>query len=183
MTDGPQRRVTRGYVWGLMSMLAFASFSVVLAAWSLISLGTGTGPVQTSGVAFSSAAVSVLLSFIPFFGTCWAQAISLLRGRRALSWNLLLIVVLGTYLVWCLVGLSIGLDLQDTWLSPFALALALGWGTGLVLFWALLLRKIYTELPAPQWPWEKADDLGPDWAHTDHDPWDTPNGSREKGDE
>ena len=149
MTDRHRRGVTRGYVLGLVFAVVIAGFALMLTAWSLISLASGGGPVSTPGIGFSAAAMPVLLCLGLLAWLLWSQSLLLLRGRRQLS-------------------------LADTWLSPYVLALAVSWALATVLCWAVLLRRVYTDRPAPRWPWEKRGELGPDWAGTDEDPWADP---------
>ena len=179
MTDRHRRGVTRGYVWGLVFAVAIAGFALMLTAWSLISLASSGGPVSTPGIGFSATAVPVLLCLGLLVWLLWSQSLLLLRGRRQLSWRHLLIASFGGYLLWGLAGTLLGLSLTDTWLSPYALALAIAWALATVLCWAVLLRRVYTDRPAPSWPWEKRGELGPDWAGTDEDPWADP---RDEGD-
>ena len=171
MTDRHRRGVTRGYVLGLVFAVAIAGFALMLTAWSLISLAAGGGPVSTPGIGFSAAAMPVLLCLGLLAWLLWSQSLLLLRGRRQLSWRHLLVASFGGYLLWGLVGTLLGLSLADTWLSPYVLALAVSWALATVLCWAVLLRRVYTDRPAPRWPWEKRGELGPDLVGTDEDPW------------
>lgn len=178
MTEGHRRGVTRGYVWGLIFAVVIVSFALMLAAWSALALLTGGGPVTTEGIGFEVSAFAVLLCIGLLLWVLWAQSILLLRGRRAVSWTHVLLATFGGYLAWSLVGTLTGLSLADTWLSPYALSLALAWGVGALLCWAVLLRRVYTERPVPRWPWEKRGDPGPDWANTGEDPWAAPDDDR-----
>lgn len=174
MTEGHRRGVTRGYVWGLIFAVAIAGFAMMMIAWSGISLVSGRLLISTPGIGYSVSAVSVLLCLGLLVWVLWSQSILLLRGRRSLSWVHVLVVSFGGYLVWGLVGTLSGLSVADTWLSAFALALAAAWAVASVLCWAVLLRRVYTDRQPPRWPWERHDDLGPDWAHTGEDPWTDP---------
>src|SRR5690606_33613901 len=75
------------------------------------------------------------------------------------------VIAVGAYLLWCLGGAIAGLRIEDTWLSPFALALAGCWALCSLAFWGVLARRVYTDRPVPRWPWERSgkDALGPDW--------------------
>lgn len=172
MTESHRRGVTRGYVRGLIFAVVVIAFSLMLVAWSALSLASGGGPVTTPGVGFGATALPVLTCLVMLALVLWSQSLVLLRGRRALSWTHLLLASIGGYLLWCLLGMAVGLSLADTWLSPYALSLAVTWAIGALLAWALLTRRVYTDRPAPQWPWEKRGDVeGPDWANTEEDPW------------
>ena len=174
MTGGHRRGVTRGYVWGLVVAVAIVGWALMLAAWSVISLATGRGPVSTEGIGYSVTAIVVLLCLGLLVWQLWSQCLTLLRGRRQLSWRHLLVVSFGGYLLWSCIGTLAGLSIGDTWLSLHALALAVSWALAAVLCWAVLLRRVYTDRPAPTWPWEKRGELGPDWAGTGEDPWADP---------
>ncbi len=171
MTESRRRGVTRGYVWGLIFAVAIVGFAVMLAAWSAISLVTDSGPVSTPGIGYSVTAVTVMACLGLLVWQLWSQSVLLLRGRRELSWRHLLVVSFGGYLVWGIVGNLSGLSTTDSWLSLYALSLAASWAFALVLCWALLLRRVYTDRPAPRWPWEKRGEVGPDWSGSEEDPW------------
>lgn len=172
MNGDRRRRVTRAYVWGLIFAVVIVAFALMLLAWAAIALATGGAPVSTPGIGLGVAPLAVLLCLGLLVWGLWAQSLVLLRGARSVSWSHLLLVSLGSYMVWCAVGTLAGLSTAETWLSPYALAIALAWMFASLLCWAVLLRRVYTDRPAPRWPWEKHDDLGPDWAHTDENPWD-----------
>lgn len=174
MTSGHRRSVTRSYVWGLIFAVVILAFALMLLAWAGIALATGGAPVSSPGISFGAAPVAVLLCLALLVWVLWAQSLVLLRGMRMAPWGHLLLVSLGSYLVWSLVGILTGLSIAETWLSPYALALALSWAFASLLCWALLMRRVYTDRPAPRWPWEDRDSLGPDWAHTDDNPWKQP---------
>ena len=182
MSGGHRRGVTRGYVGGLVFAVAVVAFALLLVAWGFISLLTGGMLISTPGVGLAAAALIVLLCLAALGWGLWAQSIVLLRGRRSPSWPHVLSVAVGGYLLWCLVGLLAGLRVEDTWLSPYALALALAWAVAALLAWALLVRRVYTDRPTPQWPWEKRGEVGPDWAHVDEDPWGDPRDPRDPRD-
>jgi len=172
VTSAHRRGVTRGYVWGLIFAVVVVAFALMLMAWAGIALATGGGPVATPGVGYGVSAFIVVLCLGLLVLSLWKHALLLLRGRKTLSLGNMLIVSFGAYLLWGIVGSILGLSVGDAWLSLYALALALAWACAMVLFWALLLRRVYTDRPAPRWPWERSGDLGPDWAHTEEDPWD-----------
>ena len=172
MTDSHRRGVTRGYVRGLISAVVIVAFSIMLAAWSFIALATDGGPVSTPGISYGATVLPVLSCLVLLTGVLWSQSILLLRGRRSLSLTHLLLASIGGYLIWCLLGMAVGLSLHDTWLSPYSLSLAIALALAVLIAWSLLLRRVYTDRPAPQWPWEKrGEQEGPDWANTANDPW------------
>lgn len=174
MSSGRRRSVTRGYVWGLIFAVAITAFALMLLIWSGISLATGRAPVETPGVSFGSAPLAILICFLPMIWALWTQSVMLLKGDRSLPWTQLLLASLGGYLIWCLTGMLTGLSAAETWTSPYALAIALAWAIASLLCWAVLTRRVYTEREVPRWPWEDREDLGPDWANTDEDPWSDP---------
>lgn len=172
MINNHRRGVTRGYVRGLVFAVVIVAFSVMLAAWSFIALASDGGPVSTPGVSYGATVPPVLSCLVLLAIVLWSQSILLLRGRRSLSVTHLLLASIGGYLLWCLLGMAVGLSLYDTWLSLYALALAIAMAIAVLLAWSLLLRRVYTDRPAPQWPWEKRGEAeGPDWANTGDDPW------------
>lgn len=174
MTEGPRRGVTRGYVWGLIFATMIVAVALIIASWGLISLFGQREPVQTAGIALPAAQLIVAVALAVLCWGLWRQAISLLRGLRTPHWGYIIALMGGAYLIWCLLGTLVGLSLDDTWLSPFAAALALIWGLASLLFWSVLARRVYTDRPTPKWPWEKRGEPGPDWANTDDDPWSDP---------
>lgn len=167
MTGGgphEQRRgVTRGYVAGLVAALTIVGLALVVASWGLISVLTGLSPIATEGVWILAGELIVLVCLAMLAWGLWRQAIALLRGRRTPPWAHTLAIAVGAYLVWCLGGILFGLDIDETWLSPFALALGLAWALCSLLFWAVLARRVYTDRPTPRWPWERRGEPGPDW--------------------
>ena len=64
----------------------------------------------------------------------------------------------GIYLLWGLCGVLVGLTNEETWFSPFAFILMPVWAVAVVLFWLVLARRIYTDRPTPQWPWERREE-------------------------
>ena len=174
MTEGHRRGVTRGYVGGLVFAVTIVAFALLLAAWGGLALATGGGPVSTPGIGLVISALIVLVCLAALAWGLWSQSLVLLRGRRGPSWAHILLVSIGGYLLWCLAGLLAGLSVEDTWISPYALSLALAWGIGAVLHWAVLARRVYTDRPTPQWPWERRGEPGPEWTNFGDDPWRDP---------
>lgn len=174
MSDGHRRGVTRAYVGGLVFAVVVIAFALLLVAWGFISLFADRMLISTPDIGLALAAPVVLVCLAGLAWGLWAQSLVLLRGRRAPSWTHTLVVAIGGYLIWSLGGMLVGLRIEDTWLSPYALALALVWGVAPLLGWALLARRVYTDRPTPQWPWERRGEPGPDWANNDEDPWGAP---------
>lgn len=163
MSATDHRGVTRGYLAGLIFAVVVSAFSLLLLCWALISLITGGVLISTPDVGIGGAAVMTLLCIGGLVWGLWSQSLVLLRGRRSLSLPHLLSTVFGCYLLWCVLGVALGLRIADTWLSPYALALACCWLLAGLLCWALLARRRFTELSTPQWPWERRGEPGPDW--------------------
>ncbi|MBN9612511.1 MAG: hypothetical protein J0H64_03440, partial [Actinobacteria bacterium] len=147
-----------------------ASLALVIASWGLIGMSTGRQPVSSPGVTPAAPEWIVLFASVVLAVGLWLQALTLLRGRRTPPWGHTLALAGGAYFVWCLGGLLVGMSIDETWVSPFALALALIWAIGSLLFWLVLARRVYTQRPAPRWPWERrGDHEGPDWIGYDDD--------------
>ena len=159
-----RRGVPRGYVGALTAAVTIVGLALVVASWGVLSYLIGREPVQTPGVWVAAAEVIVLVALALLAWGLWLQALVLLRGRRTPPWAHTVVLALGGYFVWCLGGILAGLGIDETWLSPFALALALAWGLCSILFWAVLARRVYTNRPTPKWPWERRGEVeGPDW--------------------
>ena len=162
MSDGGRherrRGVTRGYVGGLVVAVAMVAVALVVASWGVIAYISGLQPVATPGVWVLAAELTVGIALIVLVWGLWLQALVLLRGHREPPWAHTLVIALGGYFVWCLMGLLFGLGIDETWLSPFAIALTVSWAFCSVLFWAVLARRVYTDRPAPRWPWERRED-------------------------
>lgn len=162
MTERVPRKITKGYALGLLAADAFFAVALVVVSWGLMSLWLSISPV-TSNVSnlTAPAIVIVCIALLVFF--LWRELISLLKGHRPAL--VLAIIIPGlAYLTWSLLGTAFSMHLSDTWLSPFALVLAVSWLIALLAFWGILLRKLYSGKGRPLWPWEKKDlDDGPDW--------------------
>lgn len=159
-----RRGVTRGYVVGLVAATTIVAVALVVAVWGLLGLAVGREPVTTPALGIAAAELIVGAAVVLLAVGLWKQALVLLRGRRTPPWAHTLVLGFGAYFVWCLGGVLAGMSIEDTWLSPFALALALIWALCSLLFWAVLARRVYTERGVPKWPWERrGEDEGPDW--------------------
>ncbi len=162
MTGASRRGVTRSYVGGLIAAVSVLAVALVIASWGIIGWLTGLEPVMTPGLWTPIGVVLVALALAALVWGLWLQALVLLRGRRTPPWAHTLVLGIGAYLIWCLGGMLAGLGIDETWISPFALALALAWALCSLVFWAVLARRVYTDRPVPHWPWEGRDE-GPDW--------------------
>jgi len=171
MTDGQphgrRRGVTRGYVVGLAGAALIVALALVVAVWGLLGILLGREPVSTRGVPPVAAELVVLLALVLLALGLWQQALVLLRGRSGPPWAHSIVLAAAAYFVWCLGGVLAGMSIGDTWLSPFALGLAVIWSLCSTLFWAVLARRVYTERPVPRWPWERRGEEGPDWIRYD----------------
>lgn len=163
----PRRRVTKGYVVALTGAAVFVAASILVAAWGLLALATGGEPVTSGTVPAPASPVILIFALAVLAWGMWRQAIGLLRGRRGPAWSLIVAHALGGYLIWCLGGTLVGMSISETWLSPYAWLIALAWGIGSILFWAVLARRVYTDRPVPKWPWEKRGEPGPDTSWRD----------------
>ncbi|MGO1538382.1 MAG: hypothetical protein ACTHZ9_10080 [Leucobacter sp.] len=180
MSEGFRRGVTRGYVGGLVAATVIATVAATVAVWGLLALWMGRDPISEQDFPrwLGPASIVFALGLLSFI--LWRQALTLLYGRRQPHWGWVSFAAIQGYLVWSLLGMLAGLPDSDTWVSPFAWALVPVWGVAALLFWAVLARRVYTRRGTPQWPWEKDDDLGPDWSNYGLDPWqsdDSPAGS------
>ena len=156
MTEGPRRGVTRGYVAGLALAGVIVAAALLIATWGMLSLAMQRDPISSDGVPRWAAPVLLLLGLALLAAALWQQAIVLLRGRRGPAWGTVITVAGGVYLLWCLGGMLAGLSVDETWVSPFAAALPVIWAAASLLFWSVLARRVYTDRPAPKWPWERA---------------------------
>ena len=157
MSTGPRRGVTRGYVGALILASVIVAVALLIAAWGGLALALGRDPVSTDDVAVWGAPLVVIAALALLAGALWGEALVLLRGRRSPAWGRVLAVAGGAYLLWGLGGGLAGMRLEDTWLSPFGIALPIIWAVAQLLFWAVLARRVYTDRPPPRWPWERSE--------------------------
>ncbi|KIP51969.1 hypothetical protein SD72_12105 [Leucobacter komagatae] len=158
MVEGAKRGVTRGYVLGLLGATLVVAAAIVVASWGLLAMALGREPIETAAVPLWFGVLSIGLGLAMLGVLLWRQAISLLRGRKSPVAGIVLGAAFGVYLIWGLCGVLAGLTIDDTWFSPFALILMPVWGIAVVLFWAVLARRIYTDRPTPKWPWERREE-------------------------
>ena len=154
MNGGVRRRVTRAYVAALIAAALIVAAALVVASWGILGLTLGREPVETGGVALWLGIFAVVAALAFLGWLLWHQAVLLLRGNPKPAWHLILFAMAGAYLLWCVIGLLMGLSIEETWLSPFAGVLAPVWGVVSIAFWGVLARRIYTDSPPPRWPWE-----------------------------
>lgn len=169
MADGQLRRVTRAYVWGLIIATAVLAIALLVASWGIIALASDTLPITTENMAIGVAILIVFLALAALIWGLWRQALELLRGKKSPSWSHIVVIGVAGYAIWSVVGVIVGLSLQETFLSWYAISLGIIWGLCSVMFWALLARRVYTDRRVPQWPWERRGEPGPDWIG--EDPW------------
>ena len=162
MNERVPHRITRGYAFGLLAADAFFALSILVMGWGFLSLWIETSPI-TSAVSNLTAPGLIFVCLAILIFMLWRELVSLLRGNRP-AWALAIVIPGIAYLVWSLLGMAATLTVSETWTSPFAFSLAGAWLIAVLLFWWVLLRKLYTEKGRPLWPWEKKDlDDGPDW--------------------
>lgn len=154
MTPEPRRGVTRGYVAGLIGAAVIVAAALLVAVWGGLALLLDRDPLQ-SGVASWIAPLVVFGALALLAAMLWRHAIALLRGRRQPAWSSLIVAAAGVYLWWGVLGMLSGMTVEETWLSPFAATLPVIWTGTALLFWAVLARRVYTDRPAPRWPWER----------------------------
>ncbi|GAA1315921.1 hypothetical protein ACFSWE_01900 [Leucobacter albus] len=158
MVEGAKRGVTRGYVLGLLGATLVVAAALVVASWGLLGFALGREPIETENVPLWFGVLSIGLGLGMLGVMLWRQALSLLRGRKSPVAGIVLGAAFGIYLLWGLAGIAAGLSIRETWLSPFALILMPVWAIAVVVFWLVLARRIYTDRPTPQWPWERREE-------------------------
>lgn len=158
MSGGPRRGVTRGYVGALIMAATIVAAALLIAAWGILTLALGRDPVFTPDIPRAVAPALVFLGLALLAFSLWQQSLILLRGRRGPSWAHLIGVAGGVYLLWCGGGFLVGMGVEETLLSPFSAALPVIWLVVGLLYWAVLMRRVYTDRPPPRWPWERAED-------------------------
>lgn len=141
-------------MWSLVYASVFTAISLVVAGWGLTALGTGTHPVE-SPISEWVAPVIVAVCAALTLWTLWQQSLQLLRGDRTLPLGWAVTAGLGSYLIWCVFGSLAGMTVQETWLSWYAWELVPAMAVVNLLCWLVLFRRVYTDRPTPQWPWEK----------------------------
>ena len=166
-----RRGVTRGYVAGLVFAVVIVALALMIVGWSAISLFAHREVVSTPGIAVATVPLTVLALLALLAISLWQQSVMLLRSKRGPAWAHIVLIATGSYLLWCVFGLFAGLSIEDTWISPYALVIALAWAAVSVLCWAVLARRVYTDRPTPQWPWERKGEPGPDWTTIDDLGW------------
>lgn len=158
MTGGSRHGVTRGYVGGLMLATVVIAIALLVAVWGLLALLGDREPVASDAVPRWAGPILVFVAVAGLAVALWQQALTLLRGQRTPAWGLIVVAALGGYLVWCLGGILAGMSIDETWVSPFAATLVPIWAITALLFWAVLMRRVYTDRPTPKWPWERAEE-------------------------
>ena len=160
MGEGVRRTVTRGYVTGLIAATLTLAAALVVASWGLLGVALGREPIESDEVPLWFGVFAIAVGLAALAWLLWRHAIVLLRGRKTPSWGIVIVATFGVYLLWCLAGILGGLSLDETWTSPYAVALAPIWGLSVIIFWGILARRVYTDRPTPQWPWERREERG-----------------------
>ena len=150
----PRRKVTRAFVLTLAAFTTVLGISMVIAAWGLEALLTNSKPVEAD-LPFFVAPVIFLPEIALLFFLLWRAALATLRGHSGPPWTQMLLVGLGAYLIWAVLGSLSGFSLRDAWMSVYVLSLVIIWMLSVFIFWILLARQVYTERPTPSWPWEQ----------------------------
>lgn len=149
------RRVTRGYVRGIVLVAAVVALSLVIAAWGLSSFLLDANPGgETAGVLVLP--VTLLLATVAAVPCWWQQALSLLRGnpRIARLWLLFELVLVAVITV---AGRMVAHTELFAALNVFTLEVVLAFLVAHLVFWMILFRQIYTVKGRPLWPWEMRD--------------------------
>lgn len=132
--------------------------ALIVATWGLLSLGLDRDPVSNTEVASWGAPLVLCFALAALAVALWQQALAMLRGQKAPAWRYIISVSVGAYLLWSLGGVIAGMSIDDTWVSPFAAVLVPIWGITCLLYWGVLAHRLFTDRPAPKWPWERAED-------------------------
>lgn len=149
-----RRGVTRSYVYALIAACVFLALSFLVAVWGLTSVLLLRFPVETSISRFIGPGI-IALTLALLAWSMWQQSLDLLRGNTAVPAVRLVTTAVTVYLVWSLLGMLAGMAVTETWLSVYAFELAVIYALAQLTCWWLLLRRVYTDRPTPQWPWEK----------------------------
>lgn len=156
MTNEQPAKITKAYARGLIAFVCVFVVALLVASWGLLGLSISKMPVFSQVATFTAPLlVAVAVGILAWI--MWAQTISILRGNKP-AWSLVIVASGSGYLVWCLGGVLANLTVEETWLSPFVLVIVLVWPIGLMLFWWLILRKLYSGRSTPKWPWEDKDE-------------------------
>lgn len=158
MSGGPRRGVTRGYVGALILAATIVAAALLIAVWGMLTLALNRDPVMSPGVSRLVGPALVFLALALFAGSLWLQSLVLLRGQRAPAWGHLIGLAGASFLLWCGGGFLAGMRVEETVLSPFGAAIPAIWLLVGLLYWAVLMRRVYTDRPPPRWPWERDED-------------------------
>ena len=158
MGDGVRRGVTRAYVVGLLAAALIVAVALLLVCWGFLGLALEHGPIVSENVPYWFGTLTVLGGLAMLAVLLWRHALILLRGRKTPVWSIVVGAAFGAYLIWCLLGILGGLSIGELWPSPSAATLALVWAVAVLLFWLVLARRVYTDRPAPRWPWERREE-------------------------
>lgn len=149
-----RRRVTRAFVLTLAAFVTLFALSVLVAAWGLESLALGTKPVE-SDIPFQVAPLIISLAVLELYWLLWRFALSLLRGAARHPWWFACVAGGAAYLTFGVFGLIAGFTPREALVGVYPFTLFLSWFIAVPVFFALLSRQVFTERPAPVWPWER----------------------------
>ena len=156
MGTTPRRKVTRAYVWMIIVAAITLAVSFLVFAWGMLRYTTGRYPVETE-VTSLLGPLTVVVIFATTTWSLWRQSLTILRGSTTAPVAQGLGNGLLAYVIWSVVGSLAGLRFDETWMSMFALVIIPIVVVVHLLAWAVLVRKVYTDRPTPQWPWERAE--------------------------
>lgn len=167
MSARVHRKPTRAYVRGLIGATLILAVALVVMSWGGLGLALDREPVESEGTPLWLGIVAIGSGLVLLGVLLWRQTIATLRGNSAPLWGVVLGAGVGSYLIWCVYGVIAGLTVDETWLSPFGVVLAPIWAISVLVFWGVLVRHVYTDMPTPQWPWEKRQ--AEEWAAEDRE--------------
>lgn len=149
-----QRRVTRTFVLALAGFVTLFALALLVASWGLLSFALGTKPVE-SDLPFQTTPLVISLAVLELFWLLWRFALTILRGTAMNPWLFALITATLAYLTFGTLEVLAGLSPREAFLTVYPFTLFLAWFVAVPLFFVLLTRQVYTNRPAPMWPWER----------------------------
>lgn len=152
-----RRGVTRGQTWVILAGVVVAAVATVITSWAFLSLFGDLSPVATAGIAPAIGPGIIVMCAGLLLWVLWGQTLVLLRGDSRVPWGSAVVSAGGSYLVWCMLGMAVGMSVSDTWLSPFAVVLACVWACAVLMGWAVMCSRISAAPGRLVWPWERAE--------------------------